>query len=508
VKQDQEKVQRQSETQAALLQPSLPEQERARLSTGVIGLDEILQGGFLPRRSYLVRGGPGSGKTTLGMHFLHAGLQQDERCLCITLGETGSNILKNARALGLDLTRASLLDLSPGSDFFARQQSYDIFLTAEVEREPITSQLIATVEQVRPQRVFFDSMTQMRYLSPDVAQFRKQALSCLRFLIDQGATVLFSSEGSAASPDDDLQFLSDGVLLLEKEEYNRTISVSKFRGSDFHRGVHSMKLFDQGIQVFPRLLPTKFSRPFTWETLSSGIPALDELLYGGVERGTINLITGPSGVGKTTLGLQFMKEAAGRGERSVVFTFEEWQETLLRRCEQINIPVRQMLEHGKLSVQQIEPLHYTADEFANRVRYEVETQGTGMIMIDSISGYRLSLTSGDLVSHLHALCKYLQNMGVAVLLINEVEAITGDFRATEVGVSYLADNIIFLRYLEWSGELRRAIGVLKKRLTGFERSLREIAITRYGIQVGKPLNGLQGILTGKLEGHLPADDKI
>jgi circadian clock protein KaiC len=121
------------------------------------------------------------------------------------------------------------------------------------------------------------------------------------------------------------------------------------------------------------------------------------------------------------------------------------------------------------------------------------------VMLDSTAGYRVSLRSGELVSHLHALGKYLQNMGVAVLLISEVEAITGDFRATEAGISYLADNIVFLRYLEVQGELRRAIGVLKKRLSSFERTLREIEITRYGIKVGKPLTELRGILRGTPE---------
>jgi circadian clock protein KaiC len=120
-------------------------------------------------------------------------------------------------------------------------------------------------------------------------------------------------------------------------------------------------------------------------------------------------------------------------------------------------------------------------------------------MLDSTAGYRLSLRSGNLVGHLHALCKYLQNMGVAVLLISEIEAITGEFRATEAGISYLADNIVFLRYLEIQGELRRAIGVLKKRLSSFEPTLREIEITRYGIKVGKPLTELRGILRGMPE---------
>lgn len=470
-----------------------------RLSIGVPGLDEILNGGLIARRSYLLRGGPGCGKTTLGMHFLTTGVANGERCLCISLGETEAEIRANAEAVGFDLSDIHFLDLSPEPQFFTRMESYDIFSPAEVEREPITQSILDQVETLRPQRVFLDAMTQFRFLSPDAFQFRKQVLSFLHFLIGQGATVLFTSEGSESAPDDDLQFMSDGVIHLDSSSTERKVRVSKFRGSDFRGGDHSMHLTAQGMQVFPRLLPEIYRKEFRVETIPSGVPELDELLHGGLERGTITIISGPSGVGKSTLGLQFMKEAAGRGEHSVVYIFEEWQETLLRRCEAVNIPVRSMMERGTLSVVQVEPLHFTPDQFASMVRCSVERQKSSIVMIDSASGYRLSLRGGDLVTHLHALCKYLQNMGVAVLLINEVEAITGEFRVTEIGISYLADSIIFLRYLEMQGELRRAIGVLKKRLSGFERTVREFEITSYGIKVGRPLTGLRGILTGNVE---------
>jgi len=174
-------------------------------------------------------------------------------------------------------------------------------------------------------------------------------------------------------------------------------------------------------------------------------------------------------------------------------------ETLLARCQGVNIPARTMLERGTLNVVHVEPLQYTPEEFAQLVRHEVEEQNARIVMIDSVAGYRLSIRGEDLTPHLHALCKYLTNMGVTVLLIVEVERIVGDFSATELGISYLADNVIFLRYLELNGELRKAIGVLKKRLSDFEKTMREIEITRYGIRVGKPLTDLRGILTGTPE---------
>ncbi|MBD1925178.1 AAA family ATPase [Trichocoleus sp. FACHB-90] len=470
-----------------------------RLSTGISGLDEVLHGGLVPACSYLVRGGPGSGKTTLGLHFLAAGIANGEKTLYITLGESAQQIGTNGDRLGFDMKGMTFLDLSPTSEFFTQIQTYDIFSPAEVEREPTTQKIIESVETLKPKRVVLDAITQFRYLSADAFQFRKQVLSFIRFLLEQGATVIFTSEGSDTAPDDDLQFISDGVINLNHDAEGRTLNITKFRGSNFHSGLHSMRLTNKGMGVSPRLQPEVYKREFAVQSIPSGVPELDELLHGGIERGTVTIFTGSTGVGKTTIGLQFMKEAAGRGERSVVYCFEEPEEILLHRCESVNIPVHAMSDLGTLSVIAVEPLHFSPDEFANMVRQEVEQKKARIVMIDSVAGYRLSLRGEDLISHLHALCKYLQNMGVTVILVNELETITGDFRATDVGISYMADNIIFLRYIEVQGQLRKAIGVLKKRMSDFEKTMREIEISRYGIKVGKPLTNLRGILSGMPE---------
>jgi RecA-superfamily ATPases implicated in signal transduction len=279
----------------------------------------------------------------------------------------------------------------------------------------------------------------------------------------------------------------------------RFLQVTKFRGSGFSGGAHTCKLGATGMQVFPRLLPDAMRERLSIEMISSGVPELDALLHGGIERGTITLLCGPSGVGKTTLGLQFMKEAAGRGERSVVYAFEEETDIILARCEAVNIPARGMTAVGTLQILKIEPLQYTVDEFARLVRRDVQEHGTRLVMIDSIAGYSLSLHGEDLDAQLYALSKYLQHHNVTVLLIVESSEITGNFRVTDGHISYLGDNIIFIRYLEIRGEMRKAIGVLKKRLSDFERTLREIEITSQGIKVGKPLSDLRGILSGTPE---------
>jgi circadian clock protein KaiC len=475
----------------------------ARRPTGVPGLDEVLHGGLIPERAYLVRGGPGTGKTTLGLHFLIAGVSLGESTLLISLESNEAQLRADAAAQGLDLSGVAVLDLSPTREFFAQNQSYDIFSPADVERDPTTERIVQTVQELRPVRVFVDAITTLRYLAPDAFQFRKQALSFMRYLVEHGATVLMSSEPTASVADDDLRFMSDGILEMgaspDHGTQRRSLSVTKLRGSDFVGGYHSMRLTDQGMQVYPRLIPASHEREFSAEVIPSGLSGLDEVLGGGIERGTISIFSGPSGAGKTTLGMQFMKEAAARGERSVVYAFEEHTDTLLHRCDSIGIPAREMIDEGNLSVVQVEPLRFSPAEFALLVRREVEECGARIVMVDGVSGYRLTLAGDDLVTHLHALGRYLKNMGVTVILISDVESITGDFRATEIGISYLCDNIIFLRYLEIDGELRKGIGVLKKRLSDFAKTIRELEITGGGLRVGAPLAGLRGVLTGTPE---------
>lgn len=295
----------------------------ARLSTGIAGFDEILNGGLIPKRAYLVRGGPGCGKTILGLHFLSAGLNQDDKSLYITLGEAAEQIKTNGAILGFDTKAIDFLDLSPGADFFTQVQTYDIFSPAEVEREPTTQRIIETVESLKPKRVLIDSMTHFRYLCTDDFQFRKQVLSFMRFLLETGATVLFTSESSPEAPDDDLQFISDGVIHLNNSPEGRNISVTKFRGSDFLSGLHSLRLTSKGIQVSAKLQPKFFKQEFILETISSGVPELDELLHGGIERGTVTILTGSTGVGKTTLGLQFMKEAIKTSAKKMTDTLDD-----------------------------------------------------------------------------------------------------------------------------------------------------------------------------------------
>lgn len=478
----------------------MSDQSLNRVSSGIAGLDEILHGGFVEGRNYLVRGSPGTGKTILGFHFLTAG-DDDETPLLINLEESSANVRKNGATLGFALDDVHMLDLSPESEFFVDDQSYDMFSPSEIEQNPMTDAIIEKVDELKPDRVFVDPLTQLRYLSPDEYQFRKQVLAFMRYLKEQGATVLYTTQQTPSSSDVDLQFLSDGIIELDKTNDRRTLTVPKLRGSDRRDGTHSVRISDEGIAVFPELRPKEYSQKFESEQISSGVEGLDNLLGGGIERGTVTVISGPTGVGKTTTGSLFAEEAAQRDERSAIYLFEESKATFTHRMEAIGVPVTEMEAKETLAIEQVEPLDRSPAEFAQMVREEVEQRGTEVVMLDGIDGYTLSIQGDEdeLRRNLHSLCRYLKNMGVTVILVDEVDDITGEFQATNAGISYLADNILFLRYLEVQGEMRKAIGVLKKRVSQFEHTLREFQITNEGVVVGDQLTGYRGILQGTPE---------
>ncbi len=469
-----------------------------RISTGIPGLDEILHGGLIPERNYLVRGDPGTGKTILGMNYLSIGDDAGESVLFVNLEETETAIRNNAKTLGIDLSSVPFLDLSPDSTVFSDEQSYDIFTPSEVGQQSLTKTMTERIESDDPDRVFIDSITRLRHLTSNGYHFRRQVISLMRYLKQQGATVLFTSQNTQESSDDDLQYLADGTIELERSSLGRTIDVPKFRGSAIRRGDHVMQIGQGGITVYPELSPDECGDEFVAEPIPFGVPEMDQLLHGGLERGTISILSGPSGVGKTTTGTQLMKEAAGRGERSVIYMFEETRETFQKRNRSVGIPVESMERESSLAIEEVEPLSLSALEFAHKVRRDVEENDTDIVMIDGIDGYQLSIRGGtdDLTERLHTLCRSLKEMGVTVLLVDQTTDVVGEFSATGADISYLADNIVFLQHLEMLGEMRKAIGVLKKRTSDFERTLREFEITEHGIKVGEPLTGLRGVLSG------------
>jgi circadian clock protein KaiC len=474
-----------------------------RVVTGIPGLDEIFYGGLIPHRSYLLVGSAGAGKTVFSVQWLLEGRRRGERVLYITLTEPAGEIKRNMASFGWQLEGIDVLDLTPTNEGANEEEEYQVFTPGEVEQVAVWQAIYQAVSEKRPQRLVIDSVTQLRYLSVDEYQFRKKTLGLVSFLNRSGCTSLLSFETSELERETSVGLAVDGLIRLRAEVSPsrviglRSVQVEKFRGSNFISGMHPMRITDDGMHIFPHRIEAIGGSHPTVELFSSGSRQLDELLGGGLESGTATIISGPSGVGKTTLGVAFLTAAIARGKRAVLFTFEEAVESLMIRSRGIGIPLDTVLKAGTLKIVRLNPMEQYPDEFLEKVRAAVELEGFEFVMIDSLRGYQLEMEQfGTPLDHIRNLVHYLNRNGATSLLINEVEYITGNLRATEMAVSHLADNIILLRYAEYAGQVIKVIACLKKRLGDFQPDLRALQITANGLQVGEKLENLRGVLTG------------
>ncbi|WP_166254640.1 ATPase domain-containing protein [Marinobacter salicampi] len=476
-----------------------------RISAGIAGLDSILGGGFFKERAYMVSGGPGCGKTTLCLQFLAQ--CSDEPTLYITFDKSMEKIRWMAESLGLMPEKLVFEDLSPGDIEQEAQDAFDVIPSSDLGLAPILRKICDALDRHRPARVVIEPLSSLAALSPDAYQFRRQSQALFNFIASRGATLLFSSEATdgehSTQGGSELNFIADGIVTLARMGQGRSIRVSKHRGSTFSAGNHFMKLTSSGMRVYPRMVPSDHSQAVTSRQITTDIPALNDMLNGGMHTGSMIIIAGPTGVGKTTLGMQFVCAAAKRGERALVFCFEESEQTVLSRCERLHLPAAQLTEAGDLQVQTIEPMRFSPDELAQSIRQQIEEHDIRTVMIDGSSGYKVSVENlavdgEDVNNRLHALCRYLVSAGVSTILVNETPHISSEnVSAADPSMNYLSDTLIMLRYIEVKSELRKTIGVIKNRVGDFAKTLHRFDITDEGLQVGPPLHGLSGILRGQ-----------
>lgn len=472
---------------------------KVRISTGIEGLDEILAGGLIKNRNTLLRGPPGAGKTIFGLHFLAAGVENGETSLFLNLGEPSEYVQETAEFFDLNPSEIHFENLSPTQEAFSEEEAYSLFESAEVEQPGYIQRLKSSIEEIEPDRVLLDPITEFRFLTTDERQFRKQILALLDFLKAKDVTVVLTSQAAETVPDEDLQFLTDAVISLDIVSDHRNVEVKKFRGSSFRSGPHAYDIRTSGVAVWPKIQPHLEATELPeLKTLSSGVPELDQLLGGGITQGTVTFLSGPTGAGKTTTGVQFLKEAVAQGKKAALYEFEESKHTLLDRSASVNIPIGPIVERGDLSIREIKPDQMTVDEFTWNVKQDVEEEGIDFVIIDGTSGFQQNLRgmSPDPSQDLLRVGRYLLSQGVTVIVPHEIHSITGSFTVTEKGTSNLADTIIFIRHVEYKGQMRKVIGTLKKRTGDFERHLRELEITEFGLSVGDPLPHLRGILSG------------
>lgn len=476
-----------------------------RAPTGNEGLDQILGGGLPTNRLYLLEGSPGSGKTTLALQFLREGARLGERGLYITLSETREELELVARSHGWPIDEFDVFELSSVDAALGRDREQSILHPWEMELGETVRLIEEQVEAVRPARVVFDSLSEMRLLAQDPLRYRRQVLALKQFFSGRQSTVLMVDDMTGgAGTDTHLHSLCHGVITLERLTLDfgasrRRLQVQKLRGVDFVAGYHDFTIKTGGIEIYPRLVAVDHHTTFDDDMIASGVAALDALLAGGPRRGTCTLLTGPAGTGKTTIVLQYIHAACERGEAVTLYEFDERIGTLLRRAREFGLDLQRHIDRELLSIVQIDPAELSPGEFASRVRYEVEKRGVTMIAIDSLNGYLSSMPQEQqLLLQLHEMLSYLNHRGVATFLINPQQGLVGTMQSN-LNISYIADAVILLRFFEADGRIRKAISVLKNRSGFHEDAIREFRVDRQGLRVGEPLVSFKGVLTGTPE---------
>jgi circadian clock protein KaiC len=487
-----------------------PTEEIDLVASGIPELDELLNGGLVRGRTYLVQGGSGTGKSLLGQHFLRAGLDADETVVYIHGEESRHDILVNAARLDVDIRDAEFLDIGPGTDFFAEDKSYNLVEASEVESEQFTQDIKHVIEEVDPARILIDPITQLQYVERDEYQYRKRLQSLIRFLRDRQVTTVatrtLDRERTRETRHDDFESLSDGVVNLYLDEHERRIAVPKHRGLGQIDGTHGLEIRERGIEVYPQTIPKHDDRTFDPELIPTGHEALDGLLGGGIERGTVSFISGPTGIGKSTTGAQILSGIVEDGGTALGYLFEESIDQFVHRSETLGLPISEMQAQGSLALTETEPLVRSAEEFDRHVLDQVDEHAPDAVFVDGLSGYKISLQGDDqrLVRRLHGLTRVLKNRGIAVIITDEADRLTGIPEATSTNTSYIADNIVFLTYVEVDGELDRAIGVVKKRLGDFDSRFHRFAIeSGEGLVIEGPFDTVRGIMQGSSTHRVP-----
>ncbi len=472
----------------------------AFISTGIAGLDNILGGGLTKERLYLLEGDPGAGKTTIALQFLVEGAKRGEPVLYITLAENNVELRAVAESHGLSMDGVTVHEVIPEENVLDPDEQYTVFHPSEVELSETNKLILSQMEKLNPTRVVLDSLSELQLLAGNALRYRRHVLALKQYFAKRSCTALLLDDKTAIGGDQQVRSIAHGVISLQHidSEYGaerRLVRVLKYRGIAFRRGPHDYSIVSGGIVVYPRIVAAESRKLSRRAQIKSGLAALDALLGGGIEEGSSTLISGPPGTGKSSLAMQFVQEVTSRGSSASIFLFEESFNTLLNRAEGIGMDLRTPYESGLLTVHQIDPAEMSPGEFTHAVCTAADG-GAKIVVIDSLNGYLNAMPEARfLTTHLREVLTYLGQRGVVTFLIGVQQGMVGTM-TTGIDVSYMADNVLILRYFEARGAVAKAISVFKKRGSQHEATLRQFHIKSNGIEVGPVLDNFQGVLTG------------
>jgi circadian clock protein KaiC len=474
--------------------------DAAPIGSGVPGLDHVLRGGFASGRSHLIEGRPGCGKTTIGLQFLLDGRDRGEKCLYITLSESKRELHSVAERHGFDLDGIEIFELVPPELSLDSSQRQTLVHSSDLELGETVQMALDEIERLMPDRVVFDSLSEIRLLSQGSLRYRRQVLALKSFFLLNRCTVLMLDDLTGETDDLNLHSVCHGVVRLEQlvpiyGGERRRLRVIKMRGVQIRGGYHDFVIRPGGVTVFPRLVAAEHGVAEGGADLTSGT-RLDDLLKGGLGRGTTTLLMGPSGTGKSSIALSYVYTALKNGEPCYFIVFDETLRIVLERAAGMGMPLNGFLEQGLLQIDQIDPAELSPGELASRIQTAVEERGSKVVVIDSLTGYLNAMPEEQyLVLQMHEISTYLNQKGIITLLLLANHGLVGPMSAS-VDLTYLSDTVVLLRYFEAHGRIRRAVSIVKKRTGAHEDTIREFTLSSKGLSVGDALTKFSGVLTG------------
>jgi circadian clock protein KaiC len=479
-----------------------------KVQTGIPEFDLILHGGLPRGRIHLLEGAPGTGKTTIALQLLIQARIDGKTGLYITLSENAKELETTAASHGWSLDGFQVFDIVPIEARLDRQQS--VLYPSEVELGETVRLIIDRIERDNPDVLVVDTVSELRLLAQDQLGYRRQILALKQFLQGRRCTTLILDDLTNQDGSTDLHSLAHSVIVLEQIERTygaarRRLRIAKMRGADYQSGWHDFAITKTDVLVFPSLIAEDHRSDFEPATMESGLPALDELMGGGLMHGTTTMLVGPSGVGKSSIALQYVTAAVERGEHAAYFSFDENFKTLGLRSIALGIDIQNAVEQHRVGWQRANPSRLSPGQFVWQVRREVEDRKARIVVIDSLNSYLSAMPEETaLTLQMHELLTYLNNKGVVTILVLAQQGIIGDVQ-NPVDLSFMSDTVVLLRFFETGGEVRKAISVVKKRTGVHELSIREFRLFPDGMQVGPQLMDFRGVLTGVPEYRGPAE---
>lgn len=473
-----------------------------KAASGIAGLDRILFGGFLTGDAVLLKGAPGTGKTTVGMQCIHNGATKfGEPGLIITFEEFPQQLYRDAANFGWDLhaliERGQLKVIPTSPEVFRKETG---------EGEGLIGQ---RAKEIGATRVLIDSVSHFHRLSGNEHELRDMFTSFINMLKRKGFTSLMTMEvGRSVEEVSFEEYVVDAVVRLTYESVTpshkvRFLEVLKARGQEFMPGKHSFAIGGEGVRVFPVEMPRPdLAAPLGKAgivRLTTGITGLDEMLEGGLIEGFTNLIGGAAGTGKTCFALHFVAACAMQRSRALLITTGQRPETLFKLAESIGIDMGTLVNSGWLLLLHVPPVNIDPNQLLSAVRDLVTEKGVSVLVVDSLTDIEANVqNSGQFRQFTYLLINLAHQAQATSLFITELPEEEGQVVLNESVIAPLADVILSLRCVEVGGEIRRGVGILKMRGSGHHHDIRPYRITTTGVVVERRRKALYQEYTARI----------